>query len=53
MSTFPSQVGSWGRIHNISVSSGLTNGPNKLEHDIILAWKGFTVTNTLDNWGHL
>ncbi len=30
-----------GRIHKTSLSSYLTNGPNKLEFYVTLGWKGF------------
>jgi hypothetical protein len=37
---------------NISLSSYLTNGPNKLEYYIPLGWKGFQRTNTLAYCAH-
>ncbi len=37
----------WGCIDNISVSSKLTNGHNKLEFYITLGWKGLPRTNSL------
>jgi len=46
------QLDSGVHFKNISFSSQLTYGPNKIEHCSVPGWKGLPVSNALVYWTH-